>query len=108
MKTAKKPLTAVFATLALACFLLCGASLTPVFAEPVSAEGGFYMQNGAAIRLKNRISVLSQNCANEFAKPVRIRLFGFGLDANMNTLKTMRLCATLTHWLMVRTLKNSR
>lgn len=52
MKTAKKPLTAVFATLALACFLLCGASLTPVFAEPVSAEGGFYMQNGAAIRLK--------------------------------------------------------
>lgn len=52
MKTAKKPLTAVFATLALACFLLCGASLTPVFAEPVSAEGGFYMQNGAAIRLQ--------------------------------------------------------
>ena len=52
MKTAKKPLTAVFATLALACFLLCGASLTPVFAEPVSAEGGFYMQNGAAIRLE--------------------------------------------------------
>ena len=73
----------------------------------VAGKHGEYVVENIAAEVFAKLSIHSVRLP-KCVKLVPERPFGFGLDANMNTLKTMKSCVTLTHWSMVLMLKNSR